>query len=81
MDWVVLTSRTWLHEAQLLQSVLAASGIEARIPDEFTVGVQPLYGYLLGGVRVMVRAQDHEQARAVMESAQAERSTTDDDEM
>jgi hypothetical protein len=61
-EWVEVASCTWPHEAAFLRSVLDAAGIEAIIPNEHTLGVQPLYGQLLGGVRVLVRA--HEAARA-----------------
>ena len=50
-DWVEAASCTWLHEAAFLQSVLGAAGIDATIPNEHTLGVQPLYANLLGGVR------------------------------
>jgi hypothetical protein len=56
--WVEVRNCNWLHEAQLIKSVLESAGIEAMIPDEHTLGVQPLYGAAFGGVRVMVRAGD-----------------------
>ena len=59
---------TWLHEAQFLKSVLEAAGIEAFIPDEYTLGVQPLYANTLGGVRLLVRADDLETASEVLDS-------------
>lgn len=55
---VTVRSCNWLHEAEFVKSVLAAEGIEAQIPDEYTMGVQPLYGAAIGGVRVMIRSQD-----------------------
>ena len=42
--------------------MLAAEGIEADIPDEHTMGVQPLYGAAIGGVRVRVRSEDFARA-------------------
>lgn len=51
-EWVVAATCTWLHEAQLLKSVLESVGIVAAIPNEHTLGVQPLYSNLLGRARV-----------------------------
>lgn len=68
-DWVELRSCVWLHEAHLLQSVLAAAGIETQVPDEQTLGVQPFLSPMLGGVRVLVRETDLERAREVLQNA------------
>ena len=57
-EWVVVRNCNWLHEAQFFKSVLDSAGIDAQIPDEYTLGVQPLYGSALGGVRVLVRKMD-----------------------
>ena len=70
-DWVEVASCTWLHEAAFLQSVLEAAGIDATIPNEHTLGVQPLYAPLLGGVRVLVRRENLERAREVLASGPA----------
>jgi hypothetical protein len=56
--WVEVRNCIWLQEAQLIRSLLDAAGIEAMIPDEYTLGVHPFYGLALGGVRVLVRAGD-----------------------
>ena len=64
MDETLVTVRScnWLHEAEFVKSVLAAEGIDADIPDEHTMGVQPLYGAAIGGVRVRVRPEDFARA-------------------
>jgi len=64
MDDTLVTVRScnWLHEAEFVKSVLAAEGIEADIPDEHTMGVQPLYGAAIGGVRVRVCQEDFARA-------------------
>jgi hypothetical protein len=66
--WVEAASCTWLHQAVFLRSVLEAAGITATIPNEQTLGVQPLYGHLLGGVRVLVQSSDLDRAREVLAS-------------
>ena len=70
-DWVEAASCTWPHEAAFLQSVLEAAGIDATIPNEHTLSVQPLYANLLGGVRVLVRRENLERAREVLASGSA----------
>ena len=67
-EWVEVRSFNWLHEAQFIKSVLESAGIEAMIPDEHTLGVQPLYGPLLGGARVLVRADDLTRATELLET-------------
>ena len=67
-DWVEVRSCTWLHEAAVLKSVLDAAGIESTIPNEYTLGVLPLNANLLGGIRVLVRAEDLERATEVLDS-------------
>jgi hypothetical protein len=78
-DWVEVRSCTWLHEAAFLKSVLDAAGIEAVIPNEQTLAVQPLYGQLLGGVRVLVRAEDRERAQELLDSAVSPPASSDTD--
>jgi hypothetical protein len=71
-EWVEAASCTWPHQAAFLRSVLDAAGIAAVIPNEQTLGVQPLYGQLLGGVRVLVHARDLRQAQELLQTAAAE---------
>jgi hypothetical protein len=70
-DWVEAKACSWIHEALFFRSVLEAAGIESMIPNEHTIGVQPLYADLLGGVRVLVRADDLDRAKELLESAAA----------
>ena len=64
--WVEAWNSAWLHEAQLIKSVLEAEGIEVQIPDEHFVGVQPLYATAIGGIRVLVRSSDAARAAEVL---------------
>ena len=77
-DWVEAASCAWLHEAVFVRSVLDAAGIAATIPNEQTLGVQPLYGNLLGGVRVLVRHRDLDRAREVLASPASAEPAPDD---
>jgi hypothetical protein len=40
-----------------------------RIPNEQTLGVQPLYGNLLGGAKILVARDDVERASELLDSA------------
>lgn len=77
-DWVEVHNSNWLHEAQFLASVLDAAGIESMIPDQYTVGVQPFYTPLIGGIRILVHARDLERAHEVLLSAAEAAEDTDD---
>lgn len=57
-----------LAEAELVKSVLSAEGIEAEIPDEYAVGVQPFYGTMDEGVRVIVHASDLDRVVEALEA-------------
>jgi hypothetical protein len=65
-ELVTVHNGVYLHEAELMRSVLEAEGIEAVIPDEFTVGVDPALGVPLGGIRVQVAKSDVERATAAL---------------
>ena len=67
--WVQVWNCAWLHEAEFLASVLESAGIPSQIPDRYTLGAQPFYAPLLGGVRLLVRHEDIEDARELLESA------------
>ena len=68
-DWVEVRNCNYLHEAQFLKSVLDSEGIESFIPDQYTLGVDPLYVAALGGVRLLVRAADVDRANDLLASA------------
>jgi hypothetical protein len=47
-EWVEIRRCTWLHQAELIRSVLESAGLEVLIPNEHTIGVEPLLGIGLG---------------------------------
>lgn len=65
---VLLRACRDVHEAYLLRSVLEAGDIEAFIPDEYMSPLHPAPVLAAGGVRLLVRAGDLEQARALLEA-------------
>ncbi|MBA3637810.1 MAG: DUF2007 domain-containing protein [Acidobacteriota bacterium] len=68
-DLVQVWNCAWLHEAEFLVSVLDSADIPSQIPDRYTLGAQPFYAPLLGGVRILVRREDLERARELLASA------------
>ena len=69
MDEELVTVRicNYLHEAELVKSVLDAEGIDAEIPDAYMAGVQPALGVMgTGGIRVRVRSSDFEKAQQTL---------------
>ena len=83
-EWVVIRNFVWIQEAQVVKSLLEASGFQVLIPDEFFLGAQPHYGIAAGGARVMVRSTDWDQASAIlaaMEVSVADKEGADDDEV
>lgn len=67
-DEQLVTVRTcnYLHEAELIKSVLDSEGIAAEIPDAYMAGVQPGLGGTIGGIRVVVHSSDLERAERVL---------------
>ena len=66
-EWVEIRRCTWLHQAELIRSVLESAGLEVLIPNEHTIGVEPLLGIGLGGVPLLVRPSDAERAEKLLE--------------
>jgi Putative prokaryotic signal transducing protein len=58
-----------LPEAQVIQSQLEGSGIEAFLPDELTVQNYWLWSNAIGGVRVQVQEEDAKRATEVLEES------------
>jgi hypothetical protein len=67
-EWTVVRSCSSLHEAEFVKSLLEAEGVEARIPDEFAVGANPGFTNMLGGVRVVVDADQLERANEILDA-------------
>jgi Putative prokaryotic signal transducing protein len=66
-EWVDVRC-TWLDEAVWFRSALEAAGIEARIPDEHTLGLPLDPNTGPGTVRLLVRTEDLEHALEVLDA-------------
>lgn len=64
--WVVAWNSSWLHDALFVRSLLESEGIAVQIPDEHTVGVHSLLANAIGGIRVLVKAEDQERAAEIL---------------
>jgi len=73
-ELVTVHNANWLHEALFVKTVLEGDGIEAYVPDEHTVSVDPALATALGGIRVMVRASDESRSRDVLAAVLKEHS-------
>lgn len=68
-------SRTWHEirrcrspdEAETLRAALVDGGVEAIVPDAHVMGVQPMCRRDASAVRLLVRQDDAERARAILE--------------
>jgi hypothetical protein len=56
-----------LPEAWLSKSILDSSGIESFLVDENLVGIQWMYSNAVGGIKLLVRSEDAETARNLLE--------------
>ncbi len=80
-EWVEVRTCMWLHEAEFFRSVLNSAGIQSEIPNEYLLGVQPAGANFLGGVRILVRPEDADRARELLDSGvEVPRDSPDDTE-
>ena len=73
-DLVTLTTFTYPHEAAVIKGRLQAEGIDCFIKDDLTAQVNPLYSNAIGGVKLMVRANDFLKAAAILEESGLDRT-------
>jgi hypothetical protein len=66
-DLVVVETYSYRHEAELAHTALEAAGIESMISADDAGGMQIGLEFIRG-VKVLVRSEDEERAREVLES-------------
>ena len=69
-EFVVIHTFAGFTEAHLARVRLDAEGIESRLADEHLATVNPLLTGALGGVKLLVRAGELEDARGVIDEWQ-----------
>lgn len=67
-ELVVARAFSLAHEAHFACSVLDAAGIEARVADEHLVTAYWFLSNAVGGVKVLVRAEDLTTARELLDN-------------
>jgi Zn finger protein HypA/HybF involved in hydrogenase expression len=66
---ITLARFATIGEAEIARGALRAAGIEAVFADEATVSINWLYSNALGGIKLQIREEDLERARAVLSNA------------
>jgi hypothetical protein len=67
-DWETVATFPWLPEALIVRSMLQNEGIEAFIPEEHSVSVNPVMTGMV--VRVQVREKDAAVARTLIQEVE-----------
>ena len=66
MDFLLLRSFDSYISASLTLARLDDQGIECYLKDEYTVTIDPMLSNAIGGIKLMVRADDFEKAAALL---------------
>ena len=57
-EWQIVTTASQPMEATMIQVALGSHDIDSKLDGEYTIGVDPLLSNAIGGVKVMVAAED-----------------------
>lgn len=76
-EWTAIRHCASLQEAEFLKSLLESEGIDAAIPDEHALGINPGLTNALGGVRLIVRVEDEARAAELLASCEPAPSETE----
>lgn len=68
-DPVVVATYSLPTEAEMARELLETNGIAARLRDQGFIGVYPWMSNAVGGVKLVVAAEDAELAREILEQA------------
>jgi hypothetical protein len=66
---VVVATFALPTEAEMARELLETNGIDARLRDQGFIGVYPWMSSALGGVKLVVAAEEAELAREILEQA------------
>lgn len=70
-DLVIAAQVIDRHEAVILRAMLEAADIPAFLPDFEAFGAMPYLTHMAGGYRVLVRKEQSEDAKRIIEDARA----------
>jgi hypothetical protein len=66
-NWREAISLTFPTQAHMVQGYLESEGINSILKDEMTTQVNNMYSNAIGGVKVMVRDEDYENAIQILQ--------------
>jgi len=66
-DWVMLKKYYYARDVHLDRLALESHGIDSTIQEDIMSSVNPVYSGATGGDRLFVRAEDLEEAAAILE--------------
>jgi len=66
-NWREAISLTFPTQAHMVQGYLESEGIKTMLKDELTTQVNNMYSNAVGGVKVMVRDEDYENAQLILQ--------------
>ncbi|HET9571008.1 MAG TPA: DUF2007 domain-containing protein [Bacteroidales bacterium] len=67
-NWREAISLTFPSEAHMVQGYLESEGVVTILKDEMTTQVNNMYSNAVGGVKVMVREEDFENAQQILKN-------------
>lgn len=69
---VMIRRFLYLPDAELAKSLLSSAGIESFLADENIVRIDWFYSNLVGGIKLLVRAEDADAARKLLDESAAQ---------
>ena len=72
MNTIILQRFNNPIEANIVKGLLEANGIFSFLQDEHSIGINPLYNIALGGIKLIISAEDEERAMALLKAGQDE---------
>ena len=76
MDLVTIKTFSYDHETMLIEPTFKSEGIEYFLKDQKTVAIDPLVSNVIGGIKLQVRVEDEERARALVAEIAANNTTS-----
>lgn len=76
MTLVTIKTFSYDHETILYEPAFKAEGIEYFLKDQQTVAIDPLVSNAIGGIKLQVKAEDEERARALVAEIAANNTTS-----
>lgn len=68
-DFVTVATFNYIHETVIIRARLDSEGILSRVSNEISMGLQPFFSPLNGGVRLEVNPEDAEEATRILKEA------------